>query len=345
MAKMDHIGILRRAWNITWNYRALWVFGFLLALTTGGGSGGNGANATMRGPGDIFTWREPWPFSWQFSNALITLIISLVCVFLFLGIILTILRYVSETALIRMVDIQEASGEKLSWREGLRLGWSRQAFRIFLVDLVVGFSVLLAVLLLFAIAAAPLLLLLTENNPARIVGVTGAVGLGLFVILVLIVAAIILSLVNPMIYRSVVLEGAGVFDSIRTGVRMLRRRFTDILLIGLLLFGIGLLAALVMFPIVLVLLLLAAASGAIPGMAAYALVNQFANEGLAVFLGVLIGLPIFLLILLVPAAFLSGIVETFKSSTWTLLYRDINRKAALVFDAGSEQPAEPAEAA
>jgi hypothetical protein len=80
-------------------------------------------------------------------------------------------------------------------------------------------------------------------------------------------------------------------------------------------------------------------------MAVYALVNQFANEGLAVFLGVLVGLPIFLLILLVPAAFLSGIVETFKSSSWTLLYREINRKAALVFDAGSEQPAEPAEAA
>jgi hypothetical protein len=32
---MDAIKILKRAWHIVWNYRALWVFGILLALTAG----------------------------------------------------------------------------------------------------------------------------------------------------------------------------------------------------------------------------------------------------------------------------------------------------------------------
>ena len=34
--------ILKRAWHILWNYRILWLFGVLLALTSGGGGGGNG---------------------------------------------------------------------------------------------------------------------------------------------------------------------------------------------------------------------------------------------------------------------------------------------------------------
>ena len=31
---MDHTKILKRAWHILWQYRVLWVFGFILALTT-----------------------------------------------------------------------------------------------------------------------------------------------------------------------------------------------------------------------------------------------------------------------------------------------------------------------
>ena len=44
---MDHVKILKQAWEITRHYRALWVFGIILALTSGtfwggGGSGGRG---------------------------------------------------------------------------------------------------------------------------------------------------------------------------------------------------------------------------------------------------------------------------------------------------------------
>ncbi len=29
--------ILKRAWHILWNYKILWIFGILLAITAGGG--------------------------------------------------------------------------------------------------------------------------------------------------------------------------------------------------------------------------------------------------------------------------------------------------------------------
>ena len=37
---MDHTQILKRAWHILWNYKVLWVFGFILALTAASWSGG-----------------------------------------------------------------------------------------------------------------------------------------------------------------------------------------------------------------------------------------------------------------------------------------------------------------
>mgnify|MGYP000659292038 CR=1 FL=1 len=45
---MDYVKILKRAWETTWRYRALWVFGIILAITTasGGSSGGGGKHGS-----------------------------------------------------------------------------------------------------------------------------------------------------------------------------------------------------------------------------------------------------------------------------------------------------------
>ena len=45
---MDHVKVLKRAWEILWRYRVLWVFGIILALTAGGGTPGN---PLLRGDG------------------------------------------------------------------------------------------------------------------------------------------------------------------------------------------------------------------------------------------------------------------------------------------------------
>lgn len=44
---IDPVKILKRAWYILWSYRALWVFGLILALAAGGSSG-NGSNNGSR---------------------------------------------------------------------------------------------------------------------------------------------------------------------------------------------------------------------------------------------------------------------------------------------------------
>ena len=113
---MNHIKILKRALNITVNYRVLWIFGILLALTSGGGSGGGNGGGGSRGTssgssngGNIPGFNGQNPFG-QFPlitpaviSTLIGLAIGFACLVLILIVIGNMVRYVSETALIRMV--------------------------------------------------------------------------------------------------------------------------------------------------------------------------------------------------------------------------------------------------
>jgi hypothetical protein len=51
---------------------------------------------------------------------------------------------------------------------------------------------------------------------------------------------------------------------------------------------------------------------------------SLAAEGAAPWIaGAAIGVPIFLAVIIVPALFLSGLMEVFKSSAWTLTFREL----------------------
>ena len=56
---MDHINIIKRAFTITWSYRVLWVFGFLLALTLPRNNGSS--NSGVQFSGNDFQGGGPFP--------------------------------------------------------------------------------------------------------------------------------------------------------------------------------------------------------------------------------------------------------------------------------------------
>ena len=138
---MDHIKILKRAWEITRHYRVLWVFGVILALTSGSfqGSGGGGGGG---GDGSGISWSEEYKTDLDLSpeavNTLIAIAIGAVCLILFLVVVGVIAHYVAQTTVIRMVNEYEDTGKQRSVRQGFRLGWSRAARRLFLLDLSIG---------------------------------------------------------------------------------------------------------------------------------------------------------------------------------------------------------------
>src|SRR5436190_8247654 len=151
---MDHFKILRRAFSITRDYRVLWVFGILLALTTGSNSGGNGGNGGDGSGNHNGIPSGSWPkLTTEMITAIITAAIVLFCVVVVWVIIGLVVHYVSETALIRLVDRHEATGEKLGVRQGFRWGWSRPALRLFLLDLFIFLNVMVVFVLLLLVSA------------------------------------------------------------------------------------------------------------------------------------------------------------------------------------------------
>ena len=87
---------------------------------------------------------RPWTV-----GAIVALGIGLLAVLFALWVISRIARYVSETALIRLVSEYQETGERRGAWQGIRMGWSRSAWRLFLIDLLVAVGGILASILLF----------------------------------------------------------------------------------------------------------------------------------------------------------------------------------------------------
>jgi hypothetical protein len=324
---MDHVKVLKRAWHIVWRYRALWIFGIILALTAGGGGSNNWVQYTFGN--EDFSGRglrlERIPPN--IGSILLAIGIGLACLVVVLIILAAIARYVAETALIRMVDHHEETGQKRSVRQGFRMGWSRSAFRLFLIDLLIGLPVAVAFILLFLLAAAPLLLWTTESTAAGALGTVTTIGLGLLVVLLIIVAAAILSVLKPFLGRACVLEGLGVTKAIRQGYAVVRNNLKDVGILWLITVGLRIGWVILMIPIVLLLLVVSGAIGGVLALLAGGLTGLALEGPMPWIVAAVVGIPIFILVMVAPLSFLGGLFEVFLSSTWTLTYRELRAKA------------------
>jgi hypothetical protein len=307
---------------MVWQYRALWLFGFLFALAGGGGGlqlNLGGSNGGTSGPSTGPKGSGPFPH-FPFPNINWSTVLwiagAVLAVVVVLGVVATVVRYLSETALMAGADEIESTGAGLSVRRGFRLGWSRQAWRLFLTDLVIYLPVGLGAVVLLAAGAAPLLLWLTRQVPLGIIGTLVTVALELLVILGLIALALALSVVMPYLRRRVVLDRQGPLAALRQSLRLVRASLVDTGLMWLLLAVLRIVWSLVMFPIGLVLLVLAVVVGGVPAAVAYLLSQSWVWA-------LVVGAPLFLLMLIPSAAFISGLFETYVSTSWTLTYRDV----------------------
>ncbi len=349
---MKHKEILSRSWKILWSYKVLWVFGIILALTTSSSTdnlfrGGNSGQDNTQSNQD-FNWEsgedfeeginewfeemesdieemigDGWQMPADWENVAITVAIVAGCVIFILIILSIVFRYVSETALIKLVDENEQTGTKRKVRAGFRLGFSRQAWRMFLADVVVTLPTILAFLLLFAIAIAPFFLWMTENVPVAIIGTVAGVGFFFLLIFLAIIVGAGISLLKRFIFRQVALVDVGPIEAIKLSFSLVRRNFKDVILMWLIMVGIGLGFALVMIPIGFLLLALSAIIGGALGLSVGGVASFFTTDTQSIIAGVAAGAPVFLLLLISPLAFLSGLKETYFSTTWTLTYREV----------------------
>ena len=326
---MNHIKILRRALDITVNYRALWIFGFLLALTTGsglgsGGGGNNSSSSTNAAP--PFNGQNPFgglAIPPEVANMWLGIAVGLACLILVLIVVGTIVRYVSETALIRMIDEHEKSGERLTVRQGFRLGWSRRAWKMFLMDLLVGLGFIAVFLLLLALAALPLSVWLTPSAPLHVIGSIISGGLILLLVFAAIVAALAVTLVLIFARRACALENPGVRASLRRGYAMVKQRLSDVILMGVMMFGIELLLGLATLLAMLVVIIAAVLVAGLPALAAGTIAGLFTQGATPWIVAAVVGAPIFLIAVIIPGALIGDWKQVFSGSVWTLTYREV----------------------
>lgn len=344
---MDHLKILKRSWEVLWNYKALWVFGVILAIASAGGTAGGGGNSGAQfsgngnqnsfqpfetGPGMQGAWEEGWRefglfFSQDIPNAvgttLIALGIAFACILVLLGIATFILGYMSRTALIRMVDEYEETEERRTVKEGFRIGWSRTTWRLFLIDLVVNLPIIIVFLILFLLSLSPLLLWFTQNNAAEILGTVAAVGIFFLVILLVLLVSTVVTVLRRFFHRACALQELGVFASIAEGYRIVRRNLKDTALMWLILLGLQIAYGIGVAVFAFILLLPAVLIAGIAALLFGGLGALIGGEALPWIMGGVVGIPLFLLLFALPLTFLSGLKEVYINNAWTLTYREM----------------------
>lgn len=351
---MDPVKILKRAWTILWSYRALWVFGLVLALAAGGsaGSGSNNGVQYEQGSGEPAPspqsiqeafreagqelqrlFREGIPdanISGEALTAFLWVIGGFIAVMLIMGILVTVARYISETAVIRMVDEYETSGAKMTVREGLRTGWSNTAWRLFLIDLILSLPAFILILTLLGAGIGIYLAATSGNGNVTAVSVVSLVGFIFLMIFVVVIVSVVLSLLRQFFWRVCALEGAGVGESLRQGFTLVRENWKNVGLMWLVMIGLGIvwaiasiLLAILTLPVVLVTAILAAMIVAVPGLLLVGLFSLFLGGPLPWIAAALFVLPLFFLLAFSPWLMLGSWQSVYASTVWTLTYREI----------------------
>jgi hypothetical protein len=360
--------VIKGAWHNVRIYRALWVFGIILALFTsswetaallGGDDQSNAPSGIQitRLPGETFgeafrrtldreldqAGRDLDEFLSQeldldVGRDIVALITALLSVALILYLLGRVARYVSETALIRMVDRHQETGQRQTARQGLRLGWSRCAWRLFLIELTVNLVAIAGSLLLFALIFSTVPLWSRGSEPTVVVGaiITAALFfLGVFLV-VLIVAAV--SLVKIFSRRACAIEGLGVTASVYRGFSLVKGNLRPLVLPALIMLGINLGWPLLGGVLVLVLLGIGILVGGLPALMVRWLAGLATGATTAVVIAVVVGVLLLILVLAAPLIWLDGMRQVFLSSMWTLSYRELCRLEQLAQEVPPDIP-------
>jgi hypothetical protein len=120
--------------------------------------------------------------------------------------------------------------------------------------------------------------------------------------------------------------------------------------VGIAWFVVRVVVLVVLLPVFLLAIVLGAIAGGVPtaialGVASLATqgppywVPYLATAGV----GIAVGLPLFVLFAGAPWFFVNGLMEVFKSSVWTQVYRELGPVAQVTSAPPPESPAEPQE--
>lgn len=298
---MDFGYVIKRAWQIIWKFKVLWIFGILASCGQASGSGGGNSGYRFSSQ-EINVSPQIERFFSQLDPAIIGLLIVIgIIIVLALIVIAILLGTVGRVGLIRGTMKAEQGAERLTfgelWHDGLSYFW-----RVFGLNLLIGVIVFLTILVL------------------GIIGVVLTIGtLGLFVLCLLPIICLLvpvmwaLYVVIEQANVALVVENLGITEAIKRGWQVVWDNIGSMIIMSLILIlGVSLIGgAIIGLPLLVV------AAPAVFGVSTgttEAIRNGLIVSGLLF----IVYLPVLLL--------LSGILRAYTSSAWTLTYLRLTHK-------------------
>ena len=312
---MDYGAVLRRAWEITWRWKVLWILGFLAALGNGIATGNPSYTTGSSDWG--YTFHRPW-----IPPEIIALLIGVACLVLIVGIALWVLSVIARGGLIAGVQQVEEEGSTTfgqAWRAGVRRFWTLFGIS-FLAAIPILILFVLGIIILFATLAASSA---GFSEPPRGVGIAGAIVCGGGLCGGAVLLAIVLAQIRIYAERAAILEDLDWIEAFKRGWNVLKENLGPTILFWLIFLAIGL---------VFVGGVIASLAAVLaPFFALTARTEPGPWLAVPICFGGLLGTLVF--------ALLASIVETFTSATWTLAYREM---AGLAAAPATQLEAEPA---
>jgi hypothetical protein len=296
---MDYGGILKHAWNVTWKYRILWLFGLFAGGLGGGGSTGSSGSGTSS------TSNPLSGLSQQQLQAKVLpyvgLIVAAVAVLVVIGIAFWIVGVAARGGLVYLVNEAEdgrpvRAGD--GWGRGFHVWW-----RTFVMEFLLGLPALIvAAIVAVALVVGIVGAVKSGNSAASGAAVLSALGGMCFLLVLAVIFAIAYALivgpVQQLALRYIVLKDQGPIESIKSGWRDLWSKRGAFLMYVLMIavgLGVGIAATIVLVPVVLI---------------GFALV----------FLGP-VGIALAGLLIFVVALAIGSVTGTFSSAVWTIFFR------------------------
>jgi hypothetical protein len=301
---MDYGYVLRRAGEIIWKFKVLWIFGILASCGQAGGAGGSNSGYRFSSQDRVAGSYIQQLFS-RINPGFIWLLVIIAIIIAIVFVVLAILlSTVGRVGLIQGTLKAERGANKLTfselWREGLTYFW-----RVFGLNLLIGLIILFAVLIL------------------AFLGIVLSIGtLGIFLVCLipllclLIPVAWLVSIIIEQANVALVVENLDIIEAIKKGWHVFINNIGSMLVMGLVL----ILGVTIIGGFIIGLPLLAIAAPAALGITTGVLEN-IRN-------GIILSTVLFLVYLPFLLLF-SGILRSYTTSAWTLTYLKLTAPPAM----------------
>lgn len=301
---MDYLAVLREAASITWRFKFLWLFGFFVALTSGGSGGGwnfyNFSNFTTDTSDHQFRQGVSQVLNFISIHWGIIIILGIfIILFWFLLLFLSLTSQAAIISSIGKIENKQETNLKESFRRGIHYFW-----RVLGLFILIG----LPFFILSLFIVIPLILWLVSGNLSFLPLFVGILFLSILLIILL---AFFIGFISRYALRLIVLKDEKVIASLSSGFQLFFAKWKESLIIWLLLLAIGIGVGIILF--------LAALFLFIPAIAFVIL--AFATKKMLLLIPGL-GLALIAILLLL---ILQGIYQVFYSNTWTLTFLNLTK--------------------